>query len=114
MMNKQEQAIVEKLKDERSKKVVFISHCLLNENTRYLGGAFRPAYVAEVLDEPRRRDLGIVQMPCPEQRAWGEVLKRQLLLGFGMKGSWLYLSKGAIPRLFEFNRKRLDTNDYIA
>ena len=27
-----------KLADERSRRVVFLSHCLLNQNMRYLGG----------------------------------------------------------------------------
>jgi hypothetical protein len=54
------------LPDARSGRVVFASHCLLNQNTRYLGGAACPG-------------VGIVQMPCPEQRTWGGVLKRRFL-----------------------------------
>ena len=27
------------LADERSRRVVFVPHCILNENVRYLGGA---------------------------------------------------------------------------
>jgi len=61
----------ERLKDERGKKVVFVSHCLLNENTRYLGGAFRKAGVDEIIMELQRQGIGIVQMKCPEQKAWG-------------------------------------------
>jgi hypothetical protein len=29
-----------RLRDERSGRVVFVSHCLLNQNTRYLGAAW--------------------------------------------------------------------------
>jgi predicted secreted protein len=72
-----------KLQDERSGRVVFVSHCLLNENTRYLGGAFRPGAVHEVVDPYLRDGTGICQMPCPEQLAWGGVLKRRLLLVYG-------------------------------
>ena len=36
-----EAALLEKLRDERGRRVVFLSHCLLDENVRYLGGAFR-------------------------------------------------------------------------
>jgi predicted secreted protein len=72
-----------KLRDERSGRVVFVSHCLLNENTRYLGGAFRPGAVHEVVDPYLRDGIGICQMPCPEQLAWGGVLKRRLLLVYG-------------------------------
>jgi predicted secreted protein len=71
------------LRDERSGRVVFLSHCLLNENTRYLGGAFRRGAVEEVVDPYLRDGTGICQLPCPEQLAWGGVLKRRLLLLYG-------------------------------
>ena len=48
-----------KLRDERSGRVVFVSHCLLNQNTRYLGGAFRPGAVHEVVDPYLRDGTGI-------------------------------------------------------
>lgn len=72
-----------RLRDERSGRVVFLSHCLLNENTRYLGGAFRPGAVDEVVGTYLRDGTGICQLPCPEQRAWGGVLKRRLLFLYG-------------------------------
>ncbi|WP_460712702.1 hypothetical protein [Nocardioides dilutus] len=75
------------LQDERSGQVVFLSHCLLNENTRYLGGAFRPGAVDEVVDIYLRAGTGIYQMPCPEQLVWGGVLKRHLLFLYGRR--WL-------------------------
>jgi uncharacterized protein YbbK (DUF523 family) len=62
---------------------VFLSHCLLNENTRYLGGAFRPGAVNEVVETYLRTGTGICQLPCPEQLAWGGVLKRRLLFLYG-------------------------------
>jgi len=65
---------------------VFCSHCLLNENVRYLGGAGRAAGVDEVVDSYLRRGIGIVQMPCPEQHAWGGVLKRRMLPAYGATG----------------------------
>lgn len=65
--------------DERSGEVVFVSHCLLNQNTRYLGGAVRPGVVEDVIGPYLASGTGIVQMPCPEQRMWGGVLKRRLL-----------------------------------
>ena len=34
------QLLLERLVDEQSKRVIFVSHCLLNENTRYLGVPF--------------------------------------------------------------------------
>ena len=73
----------DRIQDVRSKKVAFVSHCLLNQNVRYLGGATHPAMVDGVVDDLRRRDIGVVQMPCPEQAAWGGVLKRRMLSLYG-------------------------------
>lgn len=67
------------LPDARSGRVVFLSHCLLNQNTRYLGGAACPGVVIAAVERYVQDGTGIVQMPCPEQRVWGGVLKRRLL-----------------------------------
>jgi uncharacterized protein YbbK (DUF523 family) len=84
------QLLLERLKDERSKRVIFVSHCLLNENTCYLGGAFRPGGVDELVDGFQQEGMGICQMHCPEQRAWGGALKRSLLPMYGSRGTLLY------------------------
>jgi predicted secreted protein len=76
-----------RLRDERSMKVAFVSHCLINQNVRYLGGATSPACMDPVVDRLRAGDVGIVQMPCPEQRAWGGVLKRRMLHLYGTRWS---------------------------
>lgn len=67
------------LADARSGRVVFISHCLLNQNTRYLGGAVCPGVVGDAIRRHVDSGTGIVQMPCPEQSVWGGVTKRLLL-----------------------------------
>jgi predicted secreted protein len=90
----------ERLKDARGKQVAFVSHCLLNENVRYLGGAFRPGGVAEVIDELISRGVGICQMPCPEQHAWGGVLKRRMLRAYGARGTVIYRFRGPLLRVF--------------
>jgi predicted secreted protein len=71
------------LPDGRSRRVIFLSHCLLNENVRYAGGATRPGAVDELVDAAQAAGVGICQMPCPEQQAWGGVSKRRLMLAFG-------------------------------
>jgi uncharacterized protein YbbK (DUF523 family) len=73
------------LRDDRSERVVFVAHCLLNENVRYLGGACRPGDVGEIVDGLQLQGVGICQMPCPEQQVWGGVLKRHLLAMYGSK-----------------------------
>jgi predicted secreted protein len=77
----------EQLADARSGRVVFLSHCLLNQNVRYLGGAGRPGGVGELIDAYLARGIGICQLPCPEQRAWGGVAKRRMLVAYGSAGT---------------------------
>ncbi len=78
-------ALVDRVPDARGREVVFVAHCLLNENTRYLGGACRACCVREVVDACLDRGLGLVQMPCPEQEVWGGVLKRRMLRLYGLE-----------------------------
>lgn len=93
------------LHDERSGRVVFVAHCLLNENTRYLGGAFRPGAVDEVVDIYLRAGTGICQMPCPEELAWGGVLKRHLLVLYARP--WLSpVLRRSGPALSAYTRAR--------
>ena len=95
------------LTDARGKKVAFLSHCLLNENTRFLGGACERGAVGPVLRDCLERGYGIVQLPCPEQLAWGGVLKRHLLRFFGSRHGWLRRATGlALPLLLWYTRVR--------
>lgn len=59
------------LDDKRERRVIFISHCWLNINTRFpQGAAFKGAnepLVKTLLDS----GLGIIQMPCPEYEVLG-------------------------------------------
>lgn len=80
----------DQLQDMRGKRVIFLSHCLLNENTRYLGGARHPGLIPEIVQPCIDNGIGIVQMPCPEQCAWGGVIKRKLLAFYGSKGKLRY------------------------
>ena len=101
------EALRARLRDERSGRVVFVSHCLLNENTRYLGGAFRPGAVVEVIQPYLDEGIGIYQMPCPKQRAWGGVLKRWTLPVYGMKQRGVYrLRPGLLPLFEAYTRLR--------
>jgi predicted secreted protein len=77
-----------RLADERSRRVVFLSHCLLNENVRYPGGAFRAGAIPEVVRRFVDDGVGLHQMPCPERRAWGGVLRRHAWPLVGTTGTW--------------------------
>jgi predicted secreted protein len=52
--------------DNRSKKVVLVSHCLLNQNSISDGTADLPSQFDEVIDLIRDNRIGIIQLPCPE------------------------------------------------
>lgn len=57
--------------DGRSKKVVFIAHCLLNQNSISDGTAVYPATFKEIIDYFINADIGVIQMPCPELSCLG-------------------------------------------
>jgi predicted secreted protein len=97
----------ERLHDQRSGSVVFLSHCLLNENTRYLGGAGRRGSVAEIVQPCLEQGIGIVQLPCPEEHAWGGVLKRRLLGFYGADASMSFRLRAALFPLMLFYTRRV-------
>jgi predicted secreted protein len=88
------------LRDERSGRVVFVSHCLLNQNVRYLGGATCPGMTADVVAGLLRAGVGVVQMPCPEQHAWGGVCKRYTMAAYGADRTPLRRLRRPATRLF--------------
>jgi predicted secreted protein len=57
--------LLDRLRDQRGRRVVLVSHCLLNQNTRYAGGATRSDAVAELANELIGAGYGIHQLPCP-------------------------------------------------
>ncbi|WP_313755737.1 CD3072 family TudS-related putative desulfidase [Tissierella sp.] len=60
---------------ERSKRVVFISHCILNQNTVVYPLARAKGAYKEIIQEIVSKGIGIHQLPCPEYRHLG--LKRK-------------------------------------
>jgi hypothetical protein len=69
-MKSVDKTLSERVVDARGKHVVFLSHCLLDENVRCLGGAFHSGAVPGT-QALIRSGVGICQLRCPEQRAWG-------------------------------------------
>jgi len=57
--------------DIRSKRVVFVAHCVLNQNSISDGTACYPAMFKEALQVFAQNDVGIAQMPCPELMCLG-------------------------------------------
>lgn len=60
---------------ERSKRVIFLSHCVLNQNTVVHPLARAKGAYRDIIEELMANDVGIHQLPCPEYRCLG--LKRE-------------------------------------
>ena len=73
-------------KDERSMKVVLVPHCAVNQNSRLAGCAERPAAVSELIAGLMARDIGVIQMPCPE------------LMVIGLDREHVHIRSGLEPR----------------
>ena len=52
--------------DCRSRKVLFVAHCLLNQNAISDGTALYPAAHQLLVEAILKAQVGIVQLPCPE------------------------------------------------
>lgn len=52
--------------DCRSRRVIFLAHCLLNQNSISDGTAVYPAAFKDVLCLLMEAEVGVVQLPCPE------------------------------------------------
>lgn len=98
--------LTEKIEDERGKRVMFVSHCILNENTRYLGGAFRRGCIDEIVDKLQNEGIGIVQLPCLEQEYWGGIPKKDIMRAYGSKGTLPYLLYKFFLNAWIWNTKR--------
>jgi hypothetical protein len=70
------------------------------EDNRYLEGAVRRRCVDELVDCFQKEGLGIFQMRCLEQRAWGGVLKCSVLPVYGFKGTLLYRMRHVLLPVF--------------
>jgi predicted secreted protein len=52
--------------DNRSRQLVITSHCLLNQNSISDGTADLPSQFTEIIQLLMARNIGIIQLPCPE------------------------------------------------
>jgi len=52
--------------DRRSRKLVVLAHCILNQNARLDGCACYPGAIPQVVELLVARGYGLLQLPCPE------------------------------------------------
>lgn len=57
--------------DPRSKKIVLISHCILNQNAASDGTADYPGAFEAIINKLLEAKVGIIQLPCPELMCLG-------------------------------------------
>jgi|YNPNPStandDraft_1061719.scaffolds.fasta_scaffold95938_2 predicted secreted protein len=62
---------------EKSRKVIFISHCILNQNVRPEGAERAPGVIKDILQLISEYDIGIVQIPCPQIEAGNKLDRKQ-------------------------------------
>lgn len=51
---------------QRNKKILLVSHCILNQNTVIEGEARSFGAIPTALDWIQEEGLGVIQLPCPE------------------------------------------------
>ena len=56
---------------DRSKKLVFVAHPILNQNSMPIGKEKAQGSVKEVVELLAENGIGIIQMPCPELECFG-------------------------------------------
>lgn len=66
--------------DARSGRLMFVSHCILNQNACVRGLASQPAVIREIVDLLLEHNVAFFQMPCPEvsyvgSMRWGQTKK---------------------------------------
>lgn len=67
--------------DKRSKRVVLVVHCILNQNARIDECAYYPGAMGEIVEAILEAGVGIVQMPCPELQCLGLDRSRRIREG---------------------------------
>ncbi len=56
---------------KRGKKIVLLCHCILNSNAKVKGLSEYSSIIKEIVDLLEKKEIGIVQLPCPEMLVYG-------------------------------------------
>jgi predicted secreted protein len=57
--------------DKRSKSIILLAHCIINQNAKSDGTASYSGTITEIMDLLNTTGIGLVQMPCPELHCLG-------------------------------------------
>ncbi|MFH1229663.1 MAG: CD3072 family TudS-related putative desulfidase [Candidatus Aenigmatarchaeota archaeon] len=97
---------------ERGNKIVFVSHCILNQNARSVGGEKYSGVVKEILELFIESGVGIIQIPCP-QLEFNEGLNRKSSAkdsyeNVGFRSKCQKLSLSVIQMIENYVRKKYE------
>ena len=97
----------------RSKKVVFVSHCLLNQNTRAKNQERFPGMVKDIMELFLEAGVGIVQLPCPQIEHNGGTIERKfqpskILKENGYRSECKKMSKTIIRQIEKYLKEDYD------
>ncbi len=97
--------------DRRSRKIILVAHCLLNQNSIVDGLARKPAMIKELIDLLYEKDISVIQLPCPELlhsglRRWWQV--REQYDNPGFKRLSKALIEFIIDYLLEYKRNNYE------
>ncbi len=104
------------LNDSRSRRVILLAHCLLNQNSIVAGLARRKAMVRELLGLLDELGLGVIQLPCPEilccglRRWW---MTKEQYDNPGFRRLCRRLSKIIVDYLVEYRRNGIEVTGLI-
>jgi len=71
--------------DRRSKKLIYVSRCLMNCNAKYPGSADVEGVYTDLIFPISNTGIGIEQMPCLEIMGWGGVERRKIMYALDPK-----------------------------
>lgn len=55
----------------RGKKIILLSHCILNSNSKVEGLSKYPSSILDLISFLSENDIGMIQLPCPEMSLYG-------------------------------------------
>jgi len=96
------------LSDERSGKIVVVSHCILNVHSLEDNLAFYPGLEEEIIQLLISSGAGIFQLPCPEMDLFGisrKPLPKEAYQGSNVRTHYNVLASKVVKQLKEFTKK---------
>ncbi|MEM2963871.1 MAG: hypothetical protein QXE22_00250 [Candidatus Bathyarchaeia archaeon] len=107
------------IQDGRSGKVIILSHCILNMNAVCEGSSspsHYPAIVNEIMDLIQAHQIGVIQLPCPEQEMYGldrKARDRKFYDNEGFRRHCHALAVKAVQQIKEYKSKGYEVVGFI-